>query len=174
MPKLRDRYGWEHEPYRSFRDSARGVTAALGAQNKWLDTIQEWFFIENGMMHVSRVIHNIAHKALAVLDEFSDILHERHLETEYPETKELGEKPRDVSDALETVCTILDQTEAALTAFRNASASVPGISLKTENLIMEVSAEQKVVLALWKMWDNGISASSFDNWAKFYTEGGAD
>ncbi len=173
MPKLRDRYGWEHEPFRNFRDQARGVTAALGAQNKWLDTVQEWFYIENGMGSVSGIVHRIAHRALEILDEFSEILHERHLETEYPETREMAEKPRDVSDALETVCTILDQTEAALLAFRNASATVPAISLKTENLIMEVSADQKTVLALWQMWDNGISASSFDNWAKNFAEGGA-
>lgn len=171
--KQSDEHNYLTAPYSQIRDAARGVTGALGAQNKWLDTIQEWLFIEAGLRHVSDIIHGIAHRALVYVDDFSDILHERHLETEYPATPELGEKPRDVGDAMETVCTILEQTEKALVAFRNETAgSLPGMSLKSEDLIMKVSAEQTVVLAMWQMWDKGVSASSFDNWALHYKEGG--
>lgn len=174
MPKLKDTYNYDNEPFASVRETARGVTGAFGAQNKWLDTMQEWLFIEAGLKHTSDLIHGIAHRALVYLDEFSDILHERHLATEYPATPELAETFGDPSDVFEKVLAVLDRTGEALKRFRDAAetANLDPMALATENLMMKVSAEQTVVLALWQMWDQGMSASSFDNWALHYKEGG--
>ena len=174
MPKLKEIYNYETEPFFSLRDAARGVTGAFGAQNKWLDTMQEWLFIERGMKHTSDLIHGIAHRALVYLDEFSDILHERHLATEYPATPELDEVFNDPSEVFEAVIAAIDKTGAALKRFRDEanSANLAPLAISAETLMAKVSAEQTVVLALWQMWDQGMSASSFDSWALHYKEGG--
>ena len=174
MPKLKEIYNYDNEPFLTLRDAARAVTGAFGAQNKWLDTMQEWLFIERGMKHTSDIIHGIAHRALVYLDEFSDILHERHLATEYPATPELDEVFNDPSEVFEAVISALDRTGAALKRFRDAAneANLAPLAISTETLMAKVSAEQTVVLALWQMWDQGVSASSFDSWALHFKEGG--
>lgn len=174
MPKLKDRYNYDTEPYAKLRDAARNVTGAYGAVNKWLDTVQEWFLIERGMSHVSDLIHGIAHRALERLDDFSAILHTRHLATEYPATAELTERFNDPDDALEAVCAILDRTGDALKLFRDTANGVglDGIALSAEELMVKNDAEYTAVLKLWQMWDQGISAASFDNWALHMKEGG--
>lgn len=174
MPKLSEFYNYDREPYFSIRDAARGVTGAFGAQNKWLDTMQEWLFIERGLKHTSDIIHGIAHRALVYLDDFSEILHERHLMTEYPATMELDEKFSDPSDVFSAVCAVLDETGEALKRFRDLAAAngLDPMALKTEELMMKVSREQTAVLKLWQMWDQGVSATSFDNWALHLNDGG--
>ena len=175
MPKLSEFFTYDKEPYSRLREAARGVTGAYGAQNKWLDTMQEWLFIECGLKHTSDLIHGIAHRALVDLDEFSDILHERHLMTEYPATEELAEIFGDPSDVFAAVCTVLEATGEALKNFRDTAAATPtvdGLALKTEDLMMKNSREYDVVLKLWQMWDQGVSASSFDNWALHLKDGG--
>lgn len=174
MPKLKEIYNYENEQFFSLRDAARAVTGAFGAQNKWLDTMQEWLFIEWGMKHTSDIIHGIAHRALVYLDEFSDILHERHLMTEYPATPELDEQFRDPSEIFEAVITALDKTGEALKQFRDAAngAGLAPLAIATETLMAKVSGEQSNVLALWQMWERGVSATSFDNWALHLKEGG--
>jgi hypothetical protein len=174
MPRLKDRFNYDTEPYSLIREAARGVTGAYGAANKWLDTVQEWLLIERGMAHTSDLIHGIAHRALERLDDFSAILHTRHLATEYPATAELTEDFSDVSDALEAVCAILEQTGEALKRFRDAAngAGLDGMALAAENLMVQNDAEFTAVLKLWQMWDQGISAASFDNWALHIKEGG--
>lgn len=174
MPKLKDFYNYENEPFSSLRDAARAVTGAFGAQNKWLDTMQEWLYIERGMKHTSDLIHGIAHRALVYLDEFSDILHERHLMTEYPATPELDEDFNDPSEIFEAVISAVERTGAALKRFRDTAneLNLAPLAISTETLMAKVSAEQTVVLALWQMWDQGVSASSFDNWALHLKEGG--
>lgn len=174
MPKLKEIYNYDNEPFFSLRDAARAVTGAFGAQNKWLDTMQEWLYIERGMKHTSDLVHGIAHRALVYLDEFSDILHERHLATEYPATPELDERFEDPSEIFEAVISALEKTGAALKRFRDAAndANLAPLAISTETLMAKVSGEQTVVLALWQMWDQGMSAASFDNWALHYKEGG--
>lgn len=174
MASMKEKFSYDNPKFGAIREAARGVTAAFGAQNKWLDTIQEWFYIERGMKHVSNLIHGIAHRALVYLDEFSDILHERHLATEYPYTPELDEEFADPADAFSAVIDILDETGAALSKFRETAEikRLYPMALSTENLMMKVSAEQTAVLALWKMWEQGVSAASMDNWALHYKDGG--
>lgn len=174
MPKLKEIYNYENEPFFSLRDPARAVTGAFGAANKWLDTMQEWLYIERGMKHTSDLIHEIAHRALVYLDEFSEILHERHLATEYPATPELDEVFSDPSEVFEAVISALERTGDALRQFRDAAnaAQLAPLAISTESLMAKVSGEQTVVLALWQMWDQGMSATSFDNWAMHLKEGG--
>ena len=174
MQTLKDFFSYDNEKFAAIREAARGVTGAYGAQNKWLDTAQEWLLIEKGMKHTSDLIHGIAHRALVYLDEFSDILHERHLLTEYPATDELLEDFFDPSDVFSVVTTILDNTGRALAEFR-IEAEAQGLvemALGAENLMLKNSAEYTAVLQLWKMWENNPSASSFDTWALHLKDGG--
>lgn len=174
MARLKDYFSYDAEQFDRIREAARGVTGAYGAQNKWLDTMQEWLLIEQGMKHTSDLIHGIAHRALVYLDEFSDILHERHLMTEYPATDELEEDFTDPSDVFLAVTTVLDNTGKELAAFRSTAEAYGLIemALGAENLMMKNSAEYTAVLRLWKMWENMPSATSFDNWALHLKEGG--
>ena len=176
MPKLKDYYNYDNERFAPLRNAAREVTGAFGAQNKWLDTMQEWLFIEAGMKHTSDIIHGIAHRALVYLDEFSDILHERHLATEYPATAELDERFEDPSEIFEAVVNVVDRTGEALKRLRDRANEndLAPLAIATESLMAKVSREQTVVLALWQMWDHGVSPTSFDNWALHYTEGGVE
>lgn len=174
MARVSDIFNWGNEDYAPLRKAARGVTGAYGAANKWLDTIQEWVLIEFGMPHTSDFIHKIAHRALVRLDEFSAILHERHLLTEYPETPELDEAFTDLGQALSTVIDVLDNTAAALERFRDLTRGglLAPLSLKTEELMIKNSAEYSDVLKLWAMYDRGVSASSLDNWVLHLQDGG--
>lgn len=174
MPKLSEYYNYENERFAPLRNAAREVTGAFGAQNKWLDTMQEWLFIERGMKHTSDIIHGIAHRALVYLDEFSDVLHQRHLATEYPGTAELDERFTDPSEIFEAAIEAIDRTGRVLKEFRDRAneADLAPLAITTEAIMEKVSREQTVVLALWQMWDQGMSASSFDSWALHLKEGG--
>ena len=174
MQKLKNYFSYDAGRFGELREAARRVTGAYGAQNKWLDTMQEWLLIEKGMKHTSDMIHGIAHRALVYLDEFSDILHERHLMTEYPATDELAERFEDPSDVFFAVTVTLEKTGEALAAFREKANSLglPEMALGAENLMMKNSREYDAVLKLWQMWDQLASESSFDNWALHLHDGG--
>lgn len=174
--KLREIYNYDNPNFAALRDAARTVTGAYGSANKWLDTVQEGVYIELGMKHTADVIHRLAHLALRWLDEFSGILHERHLRTEYPATEELTEEIRDVDRVFEVVIGILDEIQEALEVFHTAAGTMElmPMALKTEDLIMKCSAEYTKILEMWQMWDTGVSATSFENWVLHLNEGGVD
>ena len=174
MAKAKDLYNYAQEKFYVLRDAGRDVTGAFGSTNKWLDTVQENVRIDFGMVHTSDFIHSIAHMALEWLDQFSEILHERHLMTEYPATMEFAEDLPDMGTVFEVVIGILEELDGALDRFRMA-ADRPGLrplSLKTENIMMQVSEAYTKVLEMWTMWDTGVSATSFDNWVLHIGEGG--
>ena len=174
MAKARDLYSYEAERFTVLRDAGRGVTGAFGNTNKWLDTVQEHVRITFGMPHTSDAIHAIAHAALVWLDEFSAILHERNLMTEYPATMEFAEDLPDMETVFEVVIGILEELDGALDRFRMAAdrPSLRPLALKTEEIMMDVSGEYTKVLEMWSMWDTGVSASSFDGWVLHLGEGG--
>lgn len=171
---FRERFSYENPAYEPLRESARAVTSAFSNANKWLDTVQEGIYIETGMKHTADAIHGIAHKMLAWLDVFSDLLHERHLMTEYPMTDELDAQVRDMDSTFELIVDILDSVQNGLEAFYSATdnAEFRPMCLKIEELMLLNSAEYTKVLAMWKMWDSGVSASSFDNWVLHLEDGG--
>lgn len=172
--KLREQYNYENPRFSALREAARAVTGAYGSANKWLDTVQEGVYIEMGMKHTADVIHSLAHLALRWLDAFSDILHERHLRTEYPATEELTEDIHDMDRVFEVVTGILGEIQEALEIFRS-KADTPELrplALKTEELMMQCSAEHTKILEMWQMWDSGVSVTSYDNWVLHLGEGG--
>ena len=165
---IRDNYGYENARYAMLKQPSIDVTSAFGRANHFLDTVQEGVYIETGMMYTSRYIHNVAHKMLAWLDDFSDILHERHLMTIYPPVPELIEDVRDMDTVFEIIIRIFDEVQEALEAFHAATdnGALRPLCIKTENLMMEVSAEYTNILAMANMWEKGNSYASYDKWVK--------
>ena len=108
---IRDNYGYENAKYALLKQPSIDVTSAFGRANHFLDTIQEGVYIEAAMPYTSRYIHNVAHKMLKWLDDFSDILHERHLMTIYPPVPQLDEDVRDMNRVFEIVIQIFDEVQ---------------------------------------------------------------
>ena len=165
---IRENYGYENARYAMLKQPSIDVTSAFGRANHFLDTVQEGVYIESGMVYTSRYIHNVAHKMLAWLDEFSDILHERHLMTIYPPVPELVEDVRDMNTVFEIIIRIFDEVQEALEEFRSATdnGALRPLCLKTEDLMMKVSAEYTSILAMANMWEKGVGYSSYDKWVK--------
>lgn len=165
---IRENYGYENARYALLKQPSIDVTSAFGRANHFLDTIQEGVYIEAGMLYTSRYIHNVAHKMLAWLDDFSDILHERHLMTIYPPVPELIEDIRDMDTVFDIIIRIFDEVQDALEAFHSVTdnGALRPLCIKTENLMMEVSAEYTNIIAMANMWGKGNSHASFDKWVK--------
>ena len=165
--KARDIYNYDSEPYAALRDPARNVVAAYQQAARFLDTVQESVYIEHGLVHTARVLHNLAHEMPKRFDEFGDMLHERHLMTEYPATPELTERVEDMDKAFEIVIAVLDDIQAALESFREVTdnATFRPMALKAEELMLQNSRDYTRILDMWAMWDKSDSATSFDNWA---------
>lgn len=164
--KARDHFNYDSPEYEQLRRPARDVIAAYQDANRFLDTVQEWIYIESAMPKAARVIHNLAHEQPKRFDRFSDMLHERHLMAEYPPTPELREEIREMDDAFAVVISALDRIQTALVEFRataERSGQLP-MALYAEEAMVENSASYTRVLEMWNLWDTGVSASSFDNW----------
>ena len=96
MAKLRDIYHYENPRFSPLRDAARRATAAYQNAARGLDTLKEWVLVEFGLVHTADAIHRLAHEQPKRFDVIGDILHQRHLMQEYPETPEYRERPEDM------------------------------------------------------------------------------
>lgn len=173
MATMRETYSYDNPVFAGLRDPARGVIAAYQNANRYLDTIQEYVLIEEGMPNLSRAIHLQAHAYPARFDRFSDMLHERHLMAEYPATPEMDweEELKDLGDVFRCVLNAMEDIQDALEAF-HAETDKPEfrpMALFTEELMAENSADYTKFLDMWARWDNdGGSKTSFDSWVRHY------
>lgn len=176
MARAKDIFNYDNEKYRMLRDPSRGVSAAYSEANKWLDTLKEWVYIEQGMAHLSKLIHDLAHKELERLDVFADILHENHLMQFYPTTEEVDifEEVKDIGDCFDFVIRVTDHIQEKLRAFHDTIEFNNGLlpmALKVEELMMKNSADRTVFLDLWVRWDeDGGSKTSFDKYVAHFIE----
>lgn len=166
MTKLNEFYGYGNPVFQPLREPARGVVARYQDAARFLDTVQEWVYIEMGLPHTARMIHNLAHEMPRRFDVFGGMLHERHLMVEYPATPELAEDILDMDDAFRIVTGVLENIQDALETFREQTdnGAFRPMALKAEELMAQNSADYTRFLEAWKMWDSGVSRSSFDNW----------
>ena len=171
--KARDIYNWDSQMFAALREPARNVVAAYQQAARFLDTVQESVYIEHGLVHTARMIHNLAHEMPKRFDVFGDMLHERHLMTEYPATPELTERVEDMDKAFEIVIAVLDDIQEALEAFRSATdnAGFRPMALKAEELMLQNSADYTRILNAWVMWDESTSKTSFDGWVLHLMDG---
>ena len=172
MAKARDIFGYEKPKYAPLKEPAKRVVMA----QRFCDTVQEWVYIEAAMPFTSRMIHDLAHSFAQRFDEFSEMLHERHLMTIYGATPELVEPIEDMDKAFEIVIGVMDEIQDALEDFRSVTdnADFRPMALKTEELMLRNSEEYTRFLAAWFMWDESESRTSFDNWIEHLKAGGAD
>ena len=82
MARVRDIYNYTNPRYAGLRDPMRRVVGAYQNANRFLDTVQEWVYIEAGMIHTSRMIHNLAHKMPEQFDKVADMEAEAQAEPE--------------------------------------------------------------------------------------------
>lgn len=171
--KARDLYNYDNEAFGVLREPARQVVAAYQQAARFLDTVQESVYIEHGLVHTARMLHNLAHEMPKRFDEFGDMLHERHLMTEYPATPELTERVEDMDKAFEIAIAVLDDVQEALEAFHAVTdtAAFRPMALKTEELMLQNSRDYTRILNAWVMWDENPGKTSFDNWVLHLTGG---
>lgn len=177
--KFKDIYNYESEKYFPLRDSAMAVSKAYLDCNRFLDTCKEYVYIEQGMTYLSKIIHLQAHKALEKLDEFGDLLHERHLMQLYPETPMLDWKAEftDLDSVFEFTIRTLDNIQEALEKFYKITdtAEFRAMALKTEDLMLENSKDYTKFFELAFRWQNdGGSKTSFDSWCEEMLDEGDD
>lgn len=175
---FRETYGYGNPFYAPIRDPARAVIAAYQTANRFLDTAQEYAYIEEGMPNLAAAIHRQAHKYPLRFDDFADMLHERHLMAEYPATPELDwrEELKSVNDVFALVLRVMDSIHEALEGFRNATdnGGFREMALKAEELMLQNSQDCTKFLEAWARWDtDGGSKTSFDSWCReYFTEDG--
>ena len=169
MATVRETYSYDNPKFAVLRDPARDVIAAYQNGNRFLDAIQEFCLIEEGMPNLSKAIHLQAHKYPARFDAFADMLHERHLMAEYPETPEMDwrEELKGLDDVFRCVIGAMDEIHDALERFRSVvdNGDFRPMALFAEELMTQNSADYTLFLEMWARWDNdGGSKTSFDSW----------
>lgn len=170
--KAKEYFSFENPKFAELKEPAKAVVDAAQRVNRFLDTVQEWFYIE-GVPFTSMFFHKISHEYPLVFDRFIDMLHERHLMGIYPATPELTEDIEDADKAFEIAIGVLDEFQDALEAFHAATdnAEFRPMALKTEEFMLQNSGYYTKILEAWFMWDKTNSASSFDSWVK-HLDGG--
>ena len=173
--KARDIFNFDNEKYKALRDPSRAVIEAYQNANRFLDTIQEYVYIEQGMPYLANAIHKQAHKFPQRFDKFADMLHERHLMAEYPETPEMDwrEELKDLDNVFNTVIKVFDNINEALERMHAVTdnADFRAMALFVENLMSENSADYTKFITAWVRWDeDGGSKTSFDSWCNKYFE----
>ena len=169
MPKLREIYSYDSAAYAPLRDAARRATAAYQNAARGLDTLKEWVLIEFGLVHTADVIHRLAHLQPQRFDVVGDILHQRHLMQEYPETEEYRERPENMDGVFAEVIRLLDEIEKALKECVRVSDELGLYPLGRafENLQMQNSESYEMFLYAWQMYDKtDSSATSYDDWIR--------
>lgn len=169
MPKLREIYSYDNAAYAPLRDAARRATAAYQDAARGMDTLKEWVLIEFGLVHTAEAIHRLAHLQPQRFDAVGDILHQRHLMQEYPETGEYRERPEDMDGVFAEVIRFLGVIEKALKECVRVSDELELYPLGRafENLQMQNSESYEKFLYAWQMYDEtDAGAASFDDWMR--------
>lgn len=175
MSKAKDIFSFDNHKYSKLREPARGVIAAYQTANRFFDTAQEFVYIELGMVNCAKAIHLQAHKFPQIFDRFADMLHERHLMAEYPETPELDWRKElsDLDSVFDLLIRVLDSIDEALNSFHEVTdtAEFRPMALFTEELMLENSHTYTQFLEMWARWDkDGGSMTSFDGWCRHLME----
>ena len=98
--RAKDYFGYHNKRFAALKEPARAVVDAAQRVNRFLDTVQEWFYIEAAMPFTSEFFHKISHQYPKIFDAFVEMLHERYLMGFYPATPELTENIENADKAL--------------------------------------------------------------------------
>lgn len=174
--KKRDFYNYETKTFAPLRDPMRQVMTALLNAERYFAAIKEVVWGRFGMKYLSDAIHSLEHRQPPRIDQFANILHQLGLEIEYPATPELAEPLGDLDEVFRVCMEIVDNVEQALTGFIRKADELQFYAQgrEAENLQIENSADRIRLLEAWSMWDNNVSASSFDKYVRELYGGDGD
>lgn len=166
-------YSYENPIFATIKEPAKRVVGAYQNAARFLDTVQEWTYIETGAIHTAKVLHNLAHEMPKRFDAFGDMLHERHLMVLYPATPELTEDIEDLDKVFDIALGSLEEIQEALEEFRSLTdnGTLRPMALTTENFMVQNSSDYTRILEMKKMYKSSSSLTSFDNWVKDISEG---
>lgn len=177
MAKVNERFTYDDPRFAPLRDASRRATAAYQNAARGLDTLKEWVLIKFGLTQTAEAIHRLAHEQPKRFDGIGDILHQRHLMQEYPETPEYKERPADLDGVFGEIIRMLDEIETALKdcVYEAETANLYPLARAFENLQMQNSESYEKFLYAWQMYDmTDSSATSYDNWIRGLFEGSED
>ena len=174
--KKREFYNYENQKFSPLRDPMRRVMSALLDAERYFAAVKEVVWGRFGMVFLSDAIHALEHKQPERIDRFGAILHQLGLEIEYPATQELDEPLGDLDEVFRVCVELVDEVEHGLSDFIRAADNLQlwAAGRGAEELQMENSADRTHLLEAWSMWDNRVSASSFDKYVKELMGGGPD
>lgn len=176
MVKKRELYNYESRTFAPLRDPMREAMRAFLNAERYFGAMKEIVWGRFGMKYLSDAIHSLEHKQPPRIDDFGGILHQMGLEIEYPATPEMDEPLPDLDEVFRVCVEIVDEIEAALGRFiRKADElNMNALGREVETLQIENSADRTKLLEAWSMWDNKVSASSFDKYIRILYGGDDD
>lgn len=166
--RKREIYNYENPRFAPLRDPMRGAIRAFLNAERYFATIKGVVWGRFGMKYLGDAIHSLEHLQPERIDRFGNAFHQLGLEIEYPATQELAEPLPDLDEVFRVCVEVVDSVETALAGFiRKADeAQCWTLGREAENLQMDNSADRTQLLEAWSMWDNGVSASSFDKYVR--------
>ncbi len=172
----REIYNYENPKFAPLRAPMREAMRALLNAERYFAAIKEVVWGRFGMKYLSDAIHSLEHEQLGRIDQFGGTLHQLGLDIEYPATAELDEPLGDLDEVFRVCVEIVDNVEEALSGFIRKADELGCYAQgrEAENLQIQNSADRTKLLEAWSMWDNGVSASSFDKYAKLLFGGEED
>lgn len=168
--KFEDFYSYNNPLFAKLKPPADEVSRTLLWGNRVGDTLKETVRKKFKMPFTSEYFHRLAHKQLAYLDVFGDILHTQNLEQFYPATPQLAEEIEDMDKAFYVYVETLNEVKKALYDFIVASDNVDhkAMSVATEDLLSDYSTDYTKLLEIYNTWQSASSITSFDSWVKKY------
>lgn len=172
--KKRDYYNYENPRFAPLRDPMRGVMTAYLNGERYFGAIKEVVWGRFGLPWLSGAIHSLEHKQPPRIDRFGDAMKELGLEIEYPATQELDEPLGDLDEVFRVCVELVDDIEDALARLIQAADAGQfwALGRSAEDLQTANSADRTKLLEAWSMWDNKVSASSFDKYVRDLYGGG--
>lgn len=168
--KFEEIYSYENPLFANLKPSADEVSRTLLWSNRVGDTLKEVVRKKFKMPFTSEYFHRLAHKQLAYLDIFGDVLHTQNLEQAYPATPQLAEEIDDMNKAFYVYVETLNEVKKALYDFIKATdnADHKAMCIATEDILRNYSEDYTKLLEAYNTWQNASSITSFDSWVQKY------
>lgn len=168
--KFEEFYSYSNPLFANLKPYADEVSRTLLWGNRVGDTLKETVRKKFKMPFTSEYFHRIAHKQLAYLDLFADVLHTQNLEQTYPATPQLAEEIEDMNKAFYVYVETLNEVKKALYDFITATdnADHKAMSIAAEDILRDYSNDYTKLLEAYNTWQGASSVTSYDSWIKKY------
>lgn len=163
---IRSEFNFDNPKYAPLREPSRRVMQSMRTAMAYLDSVKEYVLLEMGLPFTSLAIHEQAHEYGDMWDEFTDIMHQRHLMMEIPPTPELERRVENMDDAFEIIVERINEIENALVEFIRVcdEMMIYPLARQAETIQIENSEDLERWLIAGTMWENRHSDTSFDSW----------